>query len=77
MCLFDPEGNGVPLATILSWPDRVQKQLYDRVKLISDLSELGEGVDALKAQRKLLDEQIANVEERAKNSEEIMEDGSD
>ena len=77
LCLFDSEGNGVPLATILGWPDRVQKQLYDRVKLISNISELGEGVEALKAQRKLLDEQIESIEEKAKNSEETTEDGSD
>lgn len=77
LCLFDSEGNGVPLPTILGWADRVQKQLYERVKLISDLSELGEGVEALKEQRKLLDEQIALMEGSAKNSEETTEAGSD
>lgn len=39
LCLFDPEGNPVPLATVMGWPSRVIKQLYNRAKEISELDE--------------------------------------
>ncbi len=77
LCLFDEAGVLVPLKKIQSWPDRVQKDLYERVKLISHLSEAGESIEALKEQQKLLAKQIEQRESLVKNSSETMEDGSD
>ena len=42
LCLFDSEGSPVPLDAINRWPSRIVKQLFDRVKDISDLDETEE-----------------------------------
>jgi len=39
LCLFDVDGNEVPLATVNQWPSRIVKQLFNRVKEVSDLDE--------------------------------------
>lgn len=39
MCLFDEKNKPVPQSVIESWPARVQKKLFEKVKEISDLGE--------------------------------------
>lgn len=39
LCLFDADGNGVPLSTVNEWPSRIVKQLFNRIKDVSDLDE--------------------------------------
>ena len=41
-CLFDSENKPVKQDVIKSWPSRVQKVLYRKIKEISDLDESGE-----------------------------------
>ena len=38
-CLWDDKGKNPPVALVLSWPARVQKQLYEVAKELSDLGE--------------------------------------
>ena len=42
LCLFNGDGQTVPLSTIKSWPSRIQKALFNKIKAISDLDESGE-----------------------------------
>ena len=42
LCLFNGAGQTVPLSTIKSWPSRIQKALFNKIKAISDLDESGE-----------------------------------
>jgi len=76
LCLFNSEGNLVPKETILSWPDRIQKTLFERLKQISDLSEADDTLEGLKQRQKELDEQIEVIEETVKNDSDSLEDGS-
>lgn len=48
MCLFDSEGKPVSKEVIKSWPARVQKEMYKRVRKISDLDETTEDEETAK-----------------------------
>jgi hypothetical protein len=64
LCLFKKDGVGwssVDLDVIKSWPSRVQKELFNRAKEMSDLDE-NENADALYKQRERLDKLIADSE---------------
>lgn len=75
LCLFTSERKPVQLGIIRSWPNRVQKKLFDKIKEISDLDE-SEDRDSLVKQRKAIDKQIAEIEEEAaKNSPSNTTDG--
>lgn len=56
LCLFEQRGEGkeilCPLGTIKSWPNRIQRELFEEVKRISDLAEGS-------TQRELLAEALA------------------
>ena len=75
-CLFsvDDEGQQVPvlLQTILDWPARVQKGLFERIKDISDLVEEGEVEELEKALEKAKQRVAA-----AKNDSSSTRDGFD
>ncbi len=75
-CLFDCENNRISLAEIQGWPDKIQKTLVERLLQISDLSASEDTVADLKSQRENLDEQIAELEESAKNETDSSGDGS-
>ncbi len=75
-CLFDCENNRIPLKEILSWPDKIQKTLVERLLQISEISASEDTFADLKSQRENLDEQIAELEESAKNETDSSEDGS-
>jgi len=38
-CLWDEKGKNPPVSTIQSWPARVQKQLYEKAKDLSDMND--------------------------------------
>ena len=64
---------------VRGWPNRMLKQLYAKVKEISDLDD-GEDLEALRKQRDELDAKITQAEaseERAKNLLSNTTDGSD
>ena len=39
LCLFNPEGRKIAVDSIRKWPNRIIKQLFEKVKEISDLNE--------------------------------------
>jgi hypothetical protein len=39
LCLFDQHGRAVPLHVVKTWPARVTKALFTKIKEVSDLSE--------------------------------------
>ena len=39
LCLFDDKNKRVPVAAIEKWPARIQKALFERAKIISELGE--------------------------------------
>lgn len=79
LCLFEAEtGKPVSLAKVKSWPYRVQKDLYTRAKLISDLDEKTDKATLekqLAAIQKQLAE-LANEGDPSKNQHGAMTDGS-
>lgn len=48
-CLWDDKGKHPAVATIESWPARVQKQLYEKAKELSHITENSPVRDSLKA----------------------------
>lgn len=75
MCLYTPDANGkvvvkangdadpktlVPLATIRSWPSRVQKALFDRAKKISALGETDDA-EVVEKQIEVLQRRLAKL----------------
>jgi hypothetical protein len=56
LCLVDEAGNRVPESTVRTWPNRVQRALFDRAKEISHLGE-EEPSDEASLRAKLADTQ--------------------
>lgn len=80
LCLFDEAGvRPVPIQTITSWPDRIQKALAKRIKEVSELDE-PDTVENLEKQMEELQKKLdkARVAEDArKNSSGDTMDGSE
>ena len=77
LCLYNDQVNLVPLKTILSWKDKIQKDLVERLLLISDLSMADNTVESLEKEREELDKRIVELRETAKNDLTSTEDGSE
>lgn len=63
MCLFERNGQGdkpVTIGQVKAWPDRIQQQLYQRAKELSNLDQPA-NLDALIKQRDRINERIANL----------------
>jgi len=66
MCLYNAEegdksfGKCVPLNIIRSWPSRVQKSLYDKVKEISEIGEEDEEGEEEPAKNELKDTEVGS-----------------
>jgi hypothetical protein len=65
LCLFTQEGSLVSKTTILGWPARVQKALYDKAREISGMNETPQ---SLRKQIELLQRQLTEVEEQERLS---------
>lgn len=48
-CLWDDKGRHLPVSVIEAWPARVQKQLYEKAKELSHITETSPVRDSLKA----------------------------
>ncbi len=78
LCLFDDKNKRVPVATIQSWPSRIQKTLFDKAKEISELGEEEEeDIKSLKSQRAEIDERIASQELRGGSAKNELSDTMD
>lgn len=87
-CLFEVCDKGmtvpVPEKTIRSWPNRVQKRLFEKVLEISDL-DVDDTEESLQADRDRIDQRLQEIrskngkpteEDELKNSSDAMTDGS-
>ena len=86
MCLFwncpgeEKHNKNVNEDKIKSWPQRVQKALYARVKQISEMNDVeDESLEGLYKQREELNAKIKELEEstQLKNEQSDTTDGSD
>ncbi len=79
LCLFDEKGRPVKCELIRSWPARIQKALFEKVKEISELDE-EQDLDTLIKQQAEIDKKIRDLADKrdsaAKNALDAMEDGS-
>lgn len=66
LCLFDSNGNNVPIPVIRAWPSRVKEKLFERVKEISDIDQPWV-VDDLKEHISNLQKKLDKLEETHPN----------
>lgn len=81
LCLFPKDSDrNVSVVVIRSWPNRIQKSLFEKAKEISDLEEKDEStIEAIEAKIEELTEKLeklkAEEEGSAKNSQDDTTDG--
>lgn len=62
LCLVDDAGNPVPESTIRGWPSKVQETLYQRIRVLSGLSE--QSPESIERQISQLQQQLAEAKAR-------------
>ena len=86
LCLFKvgPDGTttntNVPLSQILSWPNRVQKNLFETVKKISGIDEEEDTTESLQKQKDEIEKKMETLQQKgtlSKNLPSATLDGSD
>ena len=55
LCLFDSENKNVLKTTVKSWPSRVQKALFEKIKKISELDEAEEDEETVKNEQESME----------------------
>lgn len=78
LCLCDENGKPVPEKVIRAWPSRIQKQLYEKVKDLSEIDDR-EDLESLEKQLKEITKKIAKLkgEDPTKNALESLTAGSE
>jgi len=67
LCLFQKTDKGlreVSLETVLGWPNKIIKPLFEKAKEISDLGEGEETLENLKQDKEAIDKKIAEIKEK-------------
>jgi len=70
LCLTDEKGTRVPEKTIRSWPARLQKELFTRIKEISDLGEDEDSIEELEKKLTEAKERKAELGNESTNTED-------